>query len=364
MWIARNRALGPDGSFAGVERAGLAAALAHYGYSRAVIVGSVLLHYSLEKAASVLGLGSDGCVKVPIDSRRRLSIEALAHTLEGCRARNECVIAIVGIAGTTDCGTIDPLASIAGVAERFGAAFHVDAAWGGPLLFSVEHAAKLEGIARADSVTFDGHKLMHLPIGNGLLLLRDPHAAAVIEKRAHYMLQEESGDLGSRSLEGSRPCSALSLHAALHLIGTRGYEQLIDQSIELAQRMAAEIERRNDFELLVAPDTNIVLYRFVPKGWGEKARRRALTPSQNHLLSLMNSTVQRQQTERFGTRVSRTCLDYKCDDVTISITALRAVVSNPSTTEDDIRGVLDEQTRLAEAVWFSNGPRATAELLP
>jgi glutamate decarboxylase len=295
LWIARNRALGPEGGFPGVERAGLAAALTHHGCSRAVIVGSRLLHYSFEKAASVLGLGSDACVTVPLDADRRIRLDALADTLAACRARGERVIALIGIAGATECGTIDPLGPMADLAAAEGIWFHVDAAWGGPLLFSARHASKLDGIARADSVAFDGHKQVHLPIGSGVLLLGDPHAAAVIEKRAHYMLQESSGDLGMRSLDGSRPCSALLMHAALHLVGPRGYEQLIDRSIENARFMASNIERRRGFELLVRPHTNIVLYRLMPPAWRDAACSGLLTIEQHELISDVNSAVQRSR---------------------------------------------------------------------
>ena len=347
LWIARNLALPPREAFAGVEREGLASALRHYGFSRAVVMGSELLHYSIDKAAAVLGLGSDGCIKLPVDRDRRLDLGSLRQALEQSRSRNEIVIAVIGVAGTTDCGTIDPLPGIAGLARAFDTRFHVDAAWGGTLLFSPEHGPKLAGIEQADSVTFDTHKHMHLPVASGVLLLRDSRAAAVIEKRARYMLQERSGDLGARSLEGSRPCSALLVHAALHLIGLQGYRRIVDDSIRRARFMASAIERHPEFELLAAPATNIVLYRYVPARLRDAARRGGLSAEQNAEISALNCAIQQRQAQGNDAAVSRTVIDYPDGHSKTSIAALRAILSHPGTTEDDVMFVLRDQVRLA-----------------
>ena len=347
LWIARNLALPPDDGFAGVEREGLASALRHHGFSRAVVMGSALLHYSFDKAAGVLGLGSDSCIKLPVDAARRVDLVALREALERSRSRHEIVIAVIGIAGTTDCGTIDPLPEMARLARTFGVRFHVDAAWGGALLFSREHGPKLAGIDQADSVTFDTHKQMHLPVASGVLLLRDPNAAAVIEKRARYMLQEQSGDLGTRSLEGSRPCSALLVHAALRVVGRQGYQRIVDDSIRRARFMASAIQRHPEFELLAAPATNIVLYRYVPTRLRDAARRRELDVEQNAELSSLNCAIQQRQAQGNSAAVSRTVVDYPCGHSTKSVAALRAILSHPATTEDDIIFVLQDQVRLA-----------------
>jgi glutamate/tyrosine decarboxylase-like PLP-dependent enzyme len=160
-------------------------------------------------------------------------------------------------------GSIDPLDDLADLAEEFGVHYHVDAAWGGALLFSRAHRRRLCGIERAHSVTIDAHKQMYLPIGIGLLLLRTPYLARAIQKSGTYILQDGSGDLGRHSVEGSRPGTSLFVHAALHIIGRRGYENLVNDSMTRAAFMARQIREREDFELLAEPETNIVLYRYV-----------------------------------------------------------------------------------------------------
>jgi len=347
LWIARNSCFGPANGFAGVEEEGVAAALKYYGYERAVIIGSTLMHYSFEKAASILGLGGSSLVKIAVDQRNRIDLLALREAIHRCIRLRQRIIAVVGIAGSTDCGSIDPLSEIADIAGESGIHFHVDAAWGMPLLFSRKHAHRLRGIDRADSVTADGHKQLYLPIGSGMLLLRHPRAAKAIEKETRYMLQETSGDLGKTTLEGSRPGTSLLLHASLHVIGSDGYEFLVDENIAKAKTLAAILRSRPEFELLSEPETNIVLYRFIPSELREPLAEGRLSNADNLRINELNERIQRAQCEAGRTYVSRTTLDRICKGIPSTITALRAVVGNPLTNEQDIKIVLDDQVGIA-----------------
>jgi glutamate decarboxylase len=346
LWVARNCCLGPAPQFHGIERQGIAAALTAHRCRRAVIIGSDLMHYSIDKAASLLGLGEEACIKVPVDSRGRIDLLQLRRTIAACQADGDRIVALVGVAGTTDMGSIDPLGEMADLAEEAGAHFHVDAAWGAPFLFSRRYGALLKGIERADSVTVDGHKQMHLPIANSFVLFRDPHRAAVIEKSTRYMLHPQSGDLGARSLEGSRACSGLLLHAALHLIGRRGYERWIEDGILKARYLAGKVLASDVFELLVEPETNIVVYRYVHPEWRAAAARRRLSAEQNAHLNAVNETIQREEAAAGQFSVSRTTLDYQSAGERVGVTALRVVMANPRTTETDIAGLLEEQAAI------------------
>src|SRR5206468_2527505 len=105
MWCARNISLGPNGNFAGVEVEGLLAALNHYGFRNSVIIGSPAMHYSFDKAAGLLGLGERGLIRVPPGLNDRIDLKALKETIQFCKERKDHIIAIVGIAGSTDAGT-------------------------------------------------------------------------------------------------------------------------------------------------------------------------------------------------------------------------------------------------------------------
>jgi putative pyridoxal-dependent aspartate 1-decarboxylase len=353
LWCARNSSLKSKDDFSGVEAEGLAAALDHYGYKGAVIIGSNFMHYSLGKVADILGVGMRNLIKVSSDSDNRIDLAELKQTIAECQAKELHIIALVGIAGTTDSGAIDPLPYMADIAQKENIHFHVDAAWGGPILFSRQHRQILSGIERADSVTIDGHKQMYLPIGTAMVMLRDPRLASHIEKQAKYIVRPGSIDLGRRSLEGSRAGMALFLHAALNIIGRKGYEFLIDEGIRKARYMASVIKTRTEFELMAEPQMNILIYRYIPLPLREKAARRELTESDNKEISQVNKQIQKLQRKAGKSFVSRTMIETTRYGEAISIVVLRAVIANPLTTESDIDAVLDEQSDTAVTLLYA-----------
>ena len=347
LWCARNASLGPKDGFLGVEKEGLAAALDFYGYKEAVIIGSELMHFSFDKAADLMGIGTHRLIRIPADCNNRVDIQALRQAVVECRAQNLLIIAIVGVAGTTDSGSVDSLFNIAEIAQEANVHFHVDAAWGGPLIFSEQHRHKLAGIERADSVTIDGHKQLYLPMGIGMVFLRDPHKASSIEKQASYTMRKGSFDLGKRALEGSRPGMALFLHAGLNLIGLKGYEFLIDEGIRKTQYMADRICTIPEFELLAEPDTNLLLYRYIPEPLRELVAKKQLTEIDNQLINQFNEHLQKIQRQIGRTFISRTTKTTTSFGKKIPLTFLRAVIANPLTTEEDIDAVLNDQIQIA-----------------
>lgn len=359
LWCARNAAFPAAGEFSGPELAGMGAALQYYQRKRAVIVGSALMHYSVDKAAALLGLGSDAVLRVPVNHDGCVDVPALVECIEDCERRDWAIIAMIGVAGSTDCGSVDSLQDLVELAERHALHLHVDAAWGGPLLFSPEHRSLLRGIERADSVTIDGHKQLWLPLGMGALLLRRPELLGSIEKRANYILQHGSDDLGRFSFEGSRPAHALFAHAALHVIGAQGYAFLVEDGIRKASALARLITQAPDFELLVQPTTNIVTYRWHPAAWQERVRARALTWRDNALLNAANEQLQKLQTARGQSYVSRTLLRHVRGFPGVPLVALRAVLMNPRTTEGDLQAVLEEQREIAASTAALGNGQAT-----
>ena len=350
LWIARNRCLGRQNGFAGVEKEGMRAALDHYGYADAVLIGSKLMHYSVDKAAALLGVGERNVMRVPVDDSYRVDIGKLRRMIDRCILRKQCVLAVIGVAGTTDCGSVDPLAKMGSVARDARMHFHVDAAWGASLLFSNAHRSKLTGIEQADSVTVDGHKQLYMPLGTSMLVLRDPAAAKVIEKEARYMLQPRSGDLGKCSVEGSRPGRALLMHAAVHIIGHHGYEILVDENLRKADYMAALVRSRPEFELLCDPQTNIVLYRYVPIRLRHLVVSGRLRVPANSRINDLNERIQNAQYRAGRTFVSRTVIEKSFGLRRLSVVALRAVIGNPLTTEEDIAAVLADQLQIVTEI--------------
>jgi len=350
LWCARNKSLGAKNEFLGIEKEGLSAALNFYGYKGAVVIGSELMHFSFDKAADLMGISTKNLIRVPVASNNRVNIQALRRAVADCRQQNLHIIAIVGIAGTTDSGSVDPLEEIAEVAQENNIHFHVDAAWGGPVIFSRKHQHKLAGIEKADSVTIDGHKQLYLPMGIGMVFFRDPHLASSIEKQASYTMRKGSFDLGKRSLEGSRPGMALFLHAGLKLIGLNGYEFLIDEGIRKTQYMAARVSAMPEFELLAEPDTNLLIYRYIPEQFREVVTSKQLSETENRLINNFNERLQKMQRQIGRTFISRTTKTSISLDKEIFVIAMRAVIANPLTTEADIDAVLNDQIQIASGI--------------
>lgn len=347
MWLARNRCFQPQGSFLGHQTHGFIEALQHYDYRDAVIIGSQLMHYSMGKLGSIMGFGHEQIIKIPCDDKGSVRPDLLEDTLMRCKDERRMIVALVGVAATTETGAVDDLQALADVAESHRVHFHVDAAWGGPILFSEKHRHMLAGIERADTVTICGHKQLYLPQGMSMVLCRDPKLVRHIRAEAHYQARAESLDLGKHSAEGSRPANALYLHASLHLLGHEGFGFLIDQGIRKAQVFAGLVREHPAFELFQEPTTNLVVYRYLPadlRGAGNLSRE------DEHVVNSINEVLQNRQFTEGETFVSRTALRRLAAPDAPPQVVLRAVFANPLTTDKDLEQVLEEQVQLANLV--------------
>ncbi|HCH01085.1 MAG TPA: putative pyridoxal-dependent aspartate 1-decarboxylase [Vibrio sp.] len=349
LWVARNNALKADGDFPGVEKEGLFNAMMHYGYQGMAVLVSERGHYSLKKATDVLGIGQSNLVPVKADEHNRICPAALEETIKQLKDKKIKPFAIIGVAGTTETGNIDPLDTIADIAQRENCHFHVDAAWGGATLMSNNHRSLLKGIERADSVTIDAHKQLYIPMGAGMVLFKDPEAMKAVEHHAEYILRKGSKDLGSHTLEGSRSGMAMLVYSSMHIISRPGYELLIDQSIDKAHYFANLVKQQNDFELISEPELCLLTYRYVPQDT-RKALLVASTEERQQLHQLLNELtqfIQKKQRENGISFVSRTRLTpVQWDRMETSV--FRVVLANPLTTNDILHSVIEEQRQIAQ----------------
>jgi len=352
LWIARNSRLGPDGSFGGVQSEGMIRAMRHYSFDDVVIVGSQLMHYSMDKAADLIGVGVNGLVKIPVDSNYQVDLSAMEEYLIKAQQTKTLVLAMVGICGATETGAIDPLQKMAALAAKYNIHFHVDAAWGGPCIFSRRHRIKSAGIELADTITLDGHKQLWLPMGCGLVFLKDPQLSQAIRKCANYIIRKDSYDLGKFTLEGSRPAQAIYLQANLQVLGLKGYEVMFDRTVRVAKYMARTIMRAVNYELLVKPMTNILLYRWIPASLRQAVLNNTVTDEDNAYIDECNRKLQDAQKAKGTTFVSRTTI--KCPKYDLKpIVALRVVIGNPLTSESDIDAVFADQDSLISGAGFT-----------
>ena len=349
LWIARNRLLKADGDYKGIAAQGLISGMLHYGYKGLAVLVSERGHYSLGKTVDLLGIGRDNIVAIATGENNKVDVDAMrkkAHELEASGIK---VMALVGVAGTTETGSIDPLNEMADLSEELGCHFHVDAAWGGSTLLSSNYRHLLSGIERADSITIDAHKQMYVPMGAGLVLFKDPAATDAIEHHAEYILRKGSKDLGSHTLEGSRPGMAMLVHACLRVIGRKGYEMLIDRSIVKARTFADMIKQDEDFELISEPELCLLTYRYVPKEIQAKLKDADEETKLDIYASLNRFTASMQKRQREAGRsfVSRTRLTPAKYDHQPTV-VFRVVLANPLTSKAILKDILAEQKELAK----------------
>lgn len=350
LWVARNNAFKITEEFAGVHKEGLVNALLHHGYRGAAILVSERGHYSLKKTADILGLGANNIISVVTDADNRICMAALRQQCQRLISEKIKIIAIVGIAGTTETGSVDPLDQLADLAQQVGCHFHVDGAWGAPTLFSRKYAPLLKGIERADSVTIDAHKQLYVPMGAGLVVFKDPKALCAIEHHAQYIIRQGSKDLGSKTLEGSRPGMAMLVHSGLKILGRSGYELLIEEGINKARQFGQLISQHGDFELNTKPTLNILTYRYLPQ-WLKEVMSRCDNETQAQINNSLNRfTKYLQKTQRghgkaFVSRTQLTPAYYGHQEIIV----FRVVLANPLTTMAILEDILVEQLALADA---------------
>lgn len=226
-------------------------------------------HFSLKKNLSLLGLGQNAVIPITVDADFKMDVKKLEFAIEEQKFLGNIPIAIVGTAGTTDFGSIDPLPTISAIAKQYKLWFHVDAAYGGGLLISEKHKSKLSGIELADSATIDYHKTFYQPVSSSGFFMRDKSFIDYIKYHADYLNskeQEEEGipNMVKKSIQTTRRFDALKLWFTLRMIGVEGLSSYLEKAIENAQFTAQYLNERKDFEIIHQPEISAVVFRYTP----------------------------------------------------------------------------------------------------
>ncbi|WP_435239918.1 pyridoxal phosphate-dependent decarboxylase family protein [Streptomyces sp. YPW6] len=205
------------------------------------VVTGANAHHSVHRAAWMLGLPAPTVVAC---SRGRMDPAALDRALTGLAGSP---LLVVATAGTTDEGRIDPLPEIARIAERHTARLHVDAAYGGPLLFSERLAPRLTGLERAATVTFDLHKLGWQPVAAGVLTVADTELLAPLSLRADYLNADDDTEAGlpdllGRSIRTTRRPDALKMAVTFRALGRRGLGALVEHCVRTAHAFGRAVD--------------------------------------------------------------------------------------------------------------------------
>jgi aromatic-L-amino-acid decarboxylase len=232
------------------------------------IYTSEMTHMSMPKAASMLGIGKDAIVRVPVDHALRMDPQALRRQIASDRAAGFHPVCVVATAGDVNTGAIDPLDAIADACSDTGLWLHIDGSYGALAAQSSYVGGAMAALARADSLSLDPHKWLYAPLDVGCLLVRNPSTLRrAFSEGAGYIDVVADRDMSEfaywdHSPELSRRFRALKIWFVLKIHGARAIQQAIDGNIEVAQHLGALIDASDDFERVAPVPLSIVCFRY------------------------------------------------------------------------------------------------------
>ncbi len=295
-------------------------------------------HYCIDRAVKVMGWGEGGVIKIPVDDRFKMRTGLLEEYYRQAKAAGRRVIAVVGSACSTSTGSYDPLDRIADFCAQHDLWFHVDGAHGAPVVFSPAYRKVVSGMERADSITIDFHKMMLTPaITTGLLFRDEKYSYQTFAQQAAYLLNEQEGEWfnsGKRAFECTKRMMSIQVYAIMRTYGMKIFEQNVTYLYDLAKTFARQIQQRPALQLALAPEANIVCFRYAPEGVDE--------PSLNKL----NAAIRQEIVEDGQFYMVQTQIRERL--------YLRTTLMNPFTTEALLARLLDEVIRLGKQLNTAN----------
>lgn len=305
----------------------------------AKLVAQADAHYCIARSAGILGIGTDNVVKAALDERRRMDPARLDATLTELKQSGHPIVAVVACACATPIGAFDPLEAIADVCARHDVWMHVDAAHGGAALMSARHRPLVAGLERADSLTWDAHKMLFVPALCAFLFYKQKrHSDEAFRQNAPYLFDPSMPhlaefDSGLRTVECTKRAAAMGLWGVWSLFGPQLFADLVDVTFDLGRKLYQKLEDAADFETLHEPQCNIVMFRHVPAALKDAAAERI----GEFQWRLRKAVVQSGQY-------------YLVPATWNGVATLRCTLINPLTSESDLDGLLSALREAGKAV--------------
>ena len=287
-------------------------------------------HYSVLMSANVIGIGHRNLFKIQCDEDGRMKPSALKDEIQRARKEGLVPFCVVSTSGTTVRGAFDPLKEIGEIAHQEGMWHHVDAAWGGSAMFSSTLSKLMEGVELADSVCWDAHKMMGLPLICSAFLVKQADVLAKVCAHgnvAHYLFHESSkdNDLGRYSLQCGRRNDALKLWLAWRECGDAGWASLVEGYVALADHLQSRIDDHPNLQMMSSRSWTNVCFRYVPSKSGMD-------------LNELNSELRLRIMQNADFMVSRSNIGENV--------VIRSVISNPGISEGTLDAFVDEVLRI------------------
>ena len=275
---------------------------------------SEISHFSMEKSAHILGLGYESVVKVPVDRRKKMDIQALRQLIDQDKKNGNIPFLIVGTVGTTDFGSIDSLAELSVICKENNMWLHADAAYGSGVIMSSKYRDRVADLKLCDSITVDFHKMFLLPISCSAVLVKNGATFDALTIHADYLNREEDEENGyinlvDKSLQTTRRFDALKVWTSFQVRGQQGWEELINKSMENAAYLYGKLKEDKDFEVITEPEISSVVFRYV-RGSEDT--------------DTINKKIRRCLIHRYGTVIGQTVSD---GHVCLKFTLLNPLIS-------------------------------------
>lgn len=308
-----------------------------------VMFTSIESHYSIKSCASVGGLGTDFCVSVPADDKGRMMPAELERLVVEHKSKGNVPFFVNCTAGTTVFGAFDPIQDIADICKKYKMWLHIDAAWGGGLLFSQKYRpSRFAGIERADSLTWNPHKLMGTLLQCSTVHFKDPSVlSSCNQMSADYLfmpdkLYDVRYDTGDKVIQCGRHNDIFKLWLQWRAKGTYGFEKDMDRLLELSEYMVKKMKEKCDkFYLLLEPEFVNICFWYIPS----RLRSVAHSPQRVQELGKLTPKLKFRMMEA-GTLM----ISYQPEGEIPNF--FRNIISNAAVTEADIDFLLDELDRL------------------
>lgn len=234
-------------------------------------------HYSLSRAAGILGIGENQLIRLPLDEKRRIRPEMIESSLAQAKERGLDVFCLIASAGSTSVGAIDPIAEISEITRKHNIWLHVDGAHGGSLLVSDTLRPQVKDIGMADSFMLDAHKMLFVPSPCTLLFYRKKQDAfEAFNQKASYVFDKEPDiytefDSAPKNFECTKRPAIMNLWAVWALYGKSLFAQKIEYLNGLTHAFHDLIASTEDFETIHEPEINIFCFRYHPKTMSHEA---------------------------------------------------------------------------------------------
>lgn len=294
-------------------------------------------HTWIQKAADMIGIGTDALRWIPTDKNLRMDVAALKVQIKADRKAGDHPFVVIGTAGSITTGAIDPLHEIAKVCREEDLWFHVDGAYGGFAAMLPDASSDLRALNEADSVAVDPHKWLYAPLEAGCALVRDPEnlRKTFAYHPPYYHFGVEAINYLDYGPQNSRGFRALKVWLALQHVGRKGYEQMLSDDIQLSKELYKFVEEQPELEALTQ-SLSITTFRYVPidlKSHSEKTEK---------YLNLLNKELLTRLQNSKEAYVSNAVIDGKF--------ALRACIVNFRTTIEDVKALPDLVLRLGREI--------------